>query len=60
MSLPLDVDAPLELRKLDLEQLLIWHAGRALEDFYGQADPQQQPFFVAAANDCLSAAKVAV
>lgn len=55
--LPLEVDATLELRKRDLEQLLLWHGRRSLEDFYGAAGSQQPPFFATAAQDCLSAAK---
>jgi len=54
---PLEVDAPLELRRLDLKQLLMWQSQRALNDFYGSADSRQTPFFAQAARDCLAAAR---
>ncbi len=41
------------LRQWDLQHLLLWHSRRALEDFWGPAQPAEQPWFVAAANDSL-------
>jgi len=43
-----------ELRAFDLRQLLIWHAERALDDFWGSG---QQPLFAEAASNYLAAAE---
>jgi hypothetical protein len=55
--MPLEVDAPRELRRHDVEQLLIWQAGRMLEDCYGHGDSRRPAFFAVAAEDYLSAAR---
>lgn len=43
-----------ELRSFDLRQLLLWHAERALDDFWGSG---QQPLFAEAASNYLAAAE---
>jgi Mg-chelatase subunit ChlD len=47
-----------ELRRFDIQQLLIWHGGRAIEDFWEDvANPlADRPFFEQAAKDFLQAA----
>ena len=46
-----------ELRRADLQQLFLWLAARALEDFYGPTRPGQEPHFAIAAADYLAAAR---
>ena len=50
---PLDDDPVRRLRQWDLQHLLLWHARRALEDFWGPAAPAEPPLFVAATADSL-------
>lgn len=51
-------DSPLTLvRRLDLQQLQLWQARRALDDFFGPAAFGDAPFFVAAATDYLNNAR---
>ena len=42
-----------ELRRFDLQQLLLWHCQRTLDDFRGPASPRDEPFFSLAAADYL-------
>jgi hypothetical protein len=44
-----------ELRSIDLQSLLLWHAERSLDDFWGPAG-QRRAFFDLAASDYLQAA----
>lgn len=53
----LDVDPTKRLRRLELEQLLAWHAQRTLDDFLGPLGEDPQPFFAAAAGDYLAGAR---
>jgi hypothetical protein len=48
-------DPMIELRELDLQALLLWHTGRALDDFWGPAG-QKRAFFDLAATDYLKSA----
>eukprot|EP00913_Durusdinium_trenchii_P028470 g26698.t1 len=41
----LDVDPNARRRRFDLQQLLVWHATRAVEDFWGAAGNEELPFF---------------
>ncbi len=52
-------DAIDNLRRFDLQQLLIWHGQRALDDFWGDvASPIEiEPFFARAASDYFNAAE---
>ncbi|HEY2146638.1 MAG TPA: vWA domain-containing protein, partial [Pirellulales bacterium] len=54
---PLDYDPIRRARQWDLQQLLLWQAGRALDDFWGAADNQGDPFFATAAADYLRGAQ---
>jgi len=44
------------LRRLDLQQLLIWHKNRAVDDFWGPAGDREEAFFVLAAKANLDSA----
>lgn len=48
-----------ELRKFDVQQLLVWHSNRAIDDFWGTVPngPTDSPFFQRAASDYLNSAK---
>jgi hypothetical protein len=51
-------DTPLTLvRRLDLQQLQLWQARRALDDFFGPAATGESPFFATAATDYLNNAR---
>ena len=51
------VDLPVrKLRSIDLQALLVWHAERALRDYWGPAG-QSRSFFQLAATDYLEAAR---
>ena len=52
---PLDEDPIGRLRQWDVQQLLLWHCRRVLEDFWGPAEPNEQPMFSLAAADYLAA-----
>jgi len=45
------------LRRLRLQELLLWHARRALDDFWGPVDSGERPFFVVAAKDHITASR---
>lgn len=48
-----------QLRRLDLRGLLLWHARRAMEDFWGPKPGSEKPYFEIVAGDYLdSAAKL--
>ncbi|HKD37809.1 MAG TPA: vWA domain-containing protein [Pirellulales bacterium] len=53
----LDYDPIRRARQWDLQQMLLWHASRALDDFWGSADNQGDPFFAMAAADYLRGAQ---
>ena len=55
--LPLDLDPLAALAAFDLEQLLIWHARRALDDFWGSAGADEPALFETAAAGYLQAAE---
>ena len=58
LSFPtLDYDPIRRARHWDLQQLLLWHARRALDDFWGPADEQGDPLFAVAAADYFRAAQ---
>jgi Mg-chelatase subunit ChlD len=53
-----DFERPVrELRYLDLRSLVLWHAQRALDDFWGPGG-DATPYFAAAANQYLDAASL--
>jgi hypothetical protein len=54
---PLDEDPIGRLRQWDVQQLLLWHCRRVLEDFWGPAEPNEQPVFSLAAADYLRGAQ---
>ncbi|MDX1944686.1 MAG: VWA domain-containing protein [Pirellulaceae bacterium] len=54
---PPGIDPVQSLREADLQQLLLWQASRALDDFYGPSAPGSEPLFAVAAGEYLSAAK---
>jgi hypothetical protein len=54
---PLDYDPIRRQRQWNLQQLLLWHAARVLDDFWGPADTQGDPLFAVAAADYLRAAQ---
>jgi hypothetical protein len=43
-------DATLQLRLLDLHNMLAWQSQRTIDDFWGPADPSDAPFFEMAAG----------
>ena len=49
-----------ELRRFDVQQLLIWHAQRSIDDFWGDVVKQgtEKPFFALAATEYLETAKI--
>ncbi len=58
LGCPAPADDPVtQLRKFDLQQLLVWHAERALDDFWGRNTPQDQPLFALAGQSYLTAAR---
>lgn len=58
LGCPAPADDPIvQLRRFDLQQLLLWHAERALHDFWGRSTPQDQPLFALAAGNYLTAAR---
>ena len=51
-------DPPRQLRRLDLYYLLLWHAGRTMEDFWGPPPGTRgEPFFQLAAEGYLGSAE---
>jgi hypothetical protein len=54
---PPGVDPVEALRQADLQQLLLWQARRALDDFAGPSGAGQEPLFAVAAGDYLAAAR---
>lgn len=52
-----DTDPVHLLRDLDRYYLLLWHSQRTLDDFYGPAPGQEQPYFLVAARELLRAAR---
>jgi hypothetical protein len=54
---PLDYDPIRRQRQWNLQRLLLWHAGRVLDDFWGPADAHGEPLFAVAAADYLRAAQ---
>lgn len=56
-SPPLEYDPIRRARQWDLQHLLLWHASRALDDFWGPADAQGDPLFAAVAADYLRGAQ---
>ncbi len=58
LGLPaLDFDPVRRLRQWDLQKLLLWNCGRALDDFWGSAAGQSDPLFSTVATDYLRAAQ---
>ncbi len=57
---PSTSDAPRKLRDLDLNQFLLWQCRRALDDFWGPADPNQgesEDYFRIVGDDYLRQAR---
>ena len=46
-----------ELRQLDLHNLLVWHARRAIDDFWDSLESSTQPYFERVAGTCLDQAR---
>ena len=50
------VDLSAELRRVDRRNLLLWHAQRTLDDFWGPTPGQSKPYFQIVAEEYLAAA----
>jgi len=48
---PLPEDPIARLRQYDLQQLLLWHCRRSLDDFWGPVEKDEESFFMPAAID---------
>ncbi|MGH7200297.1 MAG: hypothetical protein ACREJB_06805, partial [Planctomycetaceae bacterium] len=56
-SRELEVDPIIELRRLDVQQLLVWQARRAIDDYWGPVTAEERSFYDLAATDYLAAAE---
>jgi len=54
---PPDFDPVVALRRHDVQNLLVWHADRALDEMWGAAADDERPFFETTAGDYLAAAR---
>jgi Mg-chelatase subunit ChlD len=55
---PWPIDPVAELRRVDIQQILVWHAGRYLDDFWGPCVSGEPCYFDSATTDAIDAARL--
>ena len=57
---PWPIDPVAELRRGDIQQILLWHAGRYLDDFWGPCLIGEPCYFDSATTDAIDAARLII